>query len=77
MEGLECDAGVGVGVEERPLDRGWAVEVGEEGGGDVDAAEAGEGEDPRRDEEAEGDGDYEVDLPGWLPFRKGINLVVG
>jgi hypothetical protein len=60
-EGLDCYAGVLAPGEQGVVDWGWAAEVWEEGRVDVEAAIFGGVDKAGRDEEAEGDGDDEVD----------------
>lgn len=56
-----------VPVQHRPMYRRGTVQVRQEGRVHVEAAVAGVGEDTGRDQEAEGDGDDEVDGAGWRP----------
>jgi hypothetical protein len=41
----------------------------------IEATISGESQDPKRDQQAEGDCYHQVDVWRWTPFPKGVNLV--
>ena len=77
VQRLHAHACVGALLQHGMLDRGGAAQVGEQRRVHVEAAVAGEGQDARGHEQAEGDGDDEVVGGGGRPACEGVEGVGG
>lgn len=77
MHGLQADACVRAAVQQGMLEGCWAAKVGQERRVDVEAAVGGGVQDAGWDEEAEGDGYYEIwrVSGGWRPGSESVDLV--